>query len=816
MHNRIRAAAPSITTPNALWITDDLLAEAFNRFCRLTHHHHSHHNHGRPKTSRRFGSTVPGPLEAHRRKARRRMGLAAAAASIGPPAPDFGALFGWGWGGGTKKDVEKHLKYEPPRRWYDPGLGAAPPPPPPAAAAAVPESVQECQHGHILWPWAGPPSKRKKQELDGPVPITNNPPGGLTKTSVRAFDEILAPLEAQSVIHLEHMRSIVDFLLSAADEPAARNVAKLVSWLGSRSISDEALCAMAQMLLHKAKLGTLIGYELGDATAILVQRGCSESADASELIVAILEAAPNKARLKVVTAVNHRLSQTTDSEIAHIECWLLLLSSCHFMRDSHYDNTIWREVYKYFSPHLRMSQLSSHFARLDQEDFARVALTYWVPNLCAPSTHAGSGVSAVVRGKAKNFRFRRGPRMDVELASRLNADFKALRSERMEAEETSQWLKRKHRWVQKPLRDVLVVLARYEMPLEQFLLDICEVFKAKLPFMVDGFLWMLYRILDLDPELHVPPAIASSLIHHYLGRQDDPGAVRRAWLIFKNNPTISLLECSDLPLRLIQQGDGTPDRIFYLLNRKTPSDITLPSTRHFIPFGHQEDTTTSNFTSPPQNHFTPSGHQEVTTTNDLSASPQQPQPLYYPDGSPRLAGLPRCSLPTPLIDLIHLVAYAYATQPHTSSRVAFRRVWDCYRFLQDRGAPLSQLLSRSLVQAGLLRPLKERKYLPLEQTRFVLSLVSRLEGPQVAERLDRLVWDARRGNRIPGKNELEDVDRRRGVEDQRLVGKVYGRFQAGGRLKFAVVGKKPREYWRERRGVKHLRVGRCGVDRDAT
>ncbi|KAI7608158.1 hypothetical protein KC346_g9727 [Hortaea werneckii] len=810
MHNRIRAAAPPITTPNALWITDDLLADAFNRFCRLTHHHH---NHARPKTSRRFGSTVPGPLEAHRRRARRRMGLAAAAASNGPPAPDFGALFGWG--GGAKKDVERHLKYEPPsRRWYDSGLGAGPPPPPPAAAA-VPESVQECQHGHILWPWAGPPSKRKKPELDGPITVTNIPPGDLTKTSVRAFDEILAPFEAQKVIELEHMRPIVDFLLSAADEPAARNVAKLVSWLGPRSISDEALCAVAQMLLHKTKLGTLTGYELGDAAAILVQRGCSESADISELIVAILEAAPNKARLKVVTAVNHRLSQTTDSDIAQIECWLLLLSSCNFMRDSHYDNTIWREVYKYFSPHLRMSQLSSHFARLNQEDFARVALTYWVPHVCAHSAHAESGESAVVRGKAKNFRFQRRPRMDIELASRLNADFKKLRSERMEAEETSQWLKRKHRWSQKPLRDVLVVLARYDMPLEQFLLEICEVFKAKLPFIADGLFWMLYRILSLDPELHVPPAIASNLINHYLGRQDDPGAVRRAWLIFKNSPTISLLECSDLPLRLIQQGDGTPDRIFYLLNRKTPSDITPPSTRRFIPFGHQEGTTANNLPSSPQNHFTPFGHQEDTTTNNLTSPSQQSQSPYYPDGSPRLAGLPRCSLPTPLIDLVHLIAYAYATQPQTSSRVSFRRVWDCYRFLQDRGAPLSQLLSRSLVQAGLLRPLKERKYLPLEQTRFVLGLVSRLEGPQVAQRLDRLVWDARRGNRIPGK-EFENVDSRRESEDRRLVGKVYGRFQAGGRFKSAVVGKKPREYWRGRKGWSGSREDRGGVHRDAS
>ncbi|RMX85854.1 hypothetical protein D0868_15262 [Hortaea werneckii] len=709
------------------------------------------------------------------------MGLAAAAASSGPPAPDFGALFGWG--GGVKKNVEKHLKYEPPRRWYDPGLSAGPPPPPPAAAA-VPESVQECQHGHILWPWAGPPSKRKKQDLDGPVPITKNPPRSLTESSVQAFDAILVPFEALEEIELEHMRPIVDFLLSAADEPAAGNVAKLVSWLGPRSLSDEALCAMAQMLLHKAKLGTMTGYELGNAAAILVQRGCSESTDVSELIVAILEAVPNKARFKVVTAINHRLDQRTDEGIARIDCWLLLLSSCHFMRDSRYDNTIWREVYRYFSVHLRMSQLSSYFARLNQEDLARVALTYWVPQLCAPSTDAGSGDSDVVTGKGKTFRFRR-PRMDVELAARLNADFKTLRSERMEAEETLQWLKRKHRWVQKPLRDVLVVLARYDMPVEQFLLDICEVFKAKPPYIVDGLLWMLYRILSLDPELHVPTALASSLIHHYLGRQDDAGAVRRAWLIFKNSPNISLLECSDLPLRLIQQGDGTPDRIFYLLNRKTPSDITPLSTRHFTPFGQEDDTTTNNLPPPPQQH----------------------QPLYYPDGSPRLAGLPRCSLPTPLIDLVHLIAYAYATQPHTSSRISFRRVWDCYRFLQDRGAPLSPLLSRSLVQAGLLRPLKERKFLPLEQTRFVLGLVRRLEGPQVAESLDRLVWDARRGNGVPGNKAaaaataaLGDVDRRREAEDQRLVGRVYGRFQSAGRRKTAVVGKRPREYWRERKG----------------
>jgi hypothetical protein len=67
---------------HGLWITDEVLSDAFNRFLR--------HSHG----AKRYGSNVPGPLEAQRRLAKRRM---MALAGVGAPAPvDPAVLFGAG------------------------------------------------------------------------------------------------------------------------------------------------------------------------------------------------------------------------------------------------------------------------------------------------------------------------------------------------------------------------------------------------------------------------------------------------------------------------------------------------------------------------------------------------------------------------------------------------------------------------------------------------------------------------------------------------------------------------------------------------
>ena len=93
-----RRAAHRIVPPSAqhVWITDEVLANAFHNFLRVTF-----------TSQRRYGSNVPGPLEARRRASKRRiMGLAAAEGGGG--APSVGALFGLGFRGPPS------WRYEPP------------------------------------------------------------------------------------------------------------------------------------------------------------------------------------------------------------------------------------------------------------------------------------------------------------------------------------------------------------------------------------------------------------------------------------------------------------------------------------------------------------------------------------------------------------------------------------------------------------------------------------------------------------------------------------------------------------------------------
>ncbi|KAH0283789.1 hypothetical protein KCU62_g8792, partial [Aureobasidium sp. EXF-3399] len=81
---------PCRLQPQHIWISDDTLAAAYRRFANTYLVNHNHTN------TRRHGSNVPGPLEARRRLARRRMaGLSMPTPSAGL-IPDFGALFGSG------------------------------------------------------------------------------------------------------------------------------------------------------------------------------------------------------------------------------------------------------------------------------------------------------------------------------------------------------------------------------------------------------------------------------------------------------------------------------------------------------------------------------------------------------------------------------------------------------------------------------------------------------------------------------------------------------------------------------------------------
>lgn len=74
------------------------------------------------------------------------------------------------------------------------------------------------------------------------------------------------------------------------------------------------------------------------------------------------------------------------------------------------------------------------------------------------------------------------------------------------------------------------------------------------------------------------------------------------------------------------------------------------------------------------------------------------------------------------------------------------------------------MMSQAMVTAGVIRLLKAEKRIPTEQMRFVLSVVEAVEGAEVAEGVDRRVWE------IWKREVLPRVLSRRVVAEEEMVG----------------------------------------------
>ena len=113
-------------------------------------------------------------------------------------------------------------------------------------------------------------------------------------------------------------------------------------------------------------------------------------------------------------------------------------------------------------------------------------------------------------------------------------------------------------------------------------------------------------------------------------------------------------------------------------------------------------------------------------------------------------------LDTTHVDLVHEVALAIAFAPRISAREAYRGVMGCYKYLHSRGAGtlLGKDMSRAMAHAGLARNMQEEKWTSSQKLRFVLAWVRKLEGEEVARRLDEACYLWR------GKVIREEMERR--------------------------------------------------------
>ncbi|KAI9837424.1 MAG: hypothetical protein M1837_002969 [Sclerophora amabilis] len=138
----------------------------------------------------------------------------------------------------------------------------------------------------------------------------------------------------------------------------------------------------------------------------------------------------------------------------------------------------------------------------------------------------------------------------------------------------------------------------------------------------------------------------------------------------------------------------------------------------------------------------------------------------------------------PRIKLIYGIAEAYAHAEHLAPSTAFRYVYRCYRYLRSRRVECRPELARAMVHAGITRALCADQKVGNEKLRLILRTVYEAEGDTVAHTLDELVYHWRGANieRTEGPSETVrglSVDGQSEMEQRVYRTKVW-RYRTGG------------------------------------
>nr|OQO21799.1 hypothetical protein B0A51_10710 [Rachicladosporium sp. CCFEE 5018] len=150
------------------------------------------------------------------------------------------------------------------------------------------------------------------------------------------------------------------------------------------------------------------------------------------------------------------------------------------------------------------------------------------------------------------------------------------------------------------------------------------------------------------------------------------------------------------------------------------------------------------------------------TDVDLIAKFQHRQPEILALGKRSAAAL---TAPPTHNDAIRLLAHELSRSETLNARTALRRVWMCYRYLRDRGAHMSLLMSRALVHVGIVRFFREGRVVPQMRIDWVLKTVEEVEGKVMAAEVRALVYLIRR------KTSLRSTDARKNQTSKRLPSK---------------------------------------------
>ncbi|THY42906.1 hypothetical protein D6C99_07276 [Aureobasidium pullulans] len=799
-----------------IWISDDALTTAYRRFANACPANHSQ-NH-----TRRHGSSVPGPLEARRRLARRRMaGLTMASPSPGL-MPDFGALFG---SGGT----DMTSLWSPPNT--DKSRAPIPPPyhtPPPAPPS--PPSP------HVSRTRSKAQNRYSPQSRTPPQPKVHNRERSLEEyrtilgscDNLESLRRVHARLHSNSSVSVDFSKAallsllqhaspdqVLDFLQSDLDHEYACNMHMCIRSYFIRKSRPEVLRGCFSLLCDKIALGTVQSKEL--LNILLDMPTEAEGADGqllldafdmlhrtlvdtyspkgppttltSKLLKNILSLRPSADVLKLVSALlplaghesiqvmarylekaiisrtmqlgssdqlslilcaipsqhfdrviffaTKRLIITLDTPEpgAHDGCAKRLL--CWLEDLSRFDISIFEPsstcaslLYPFLASRFTVNELGAHFRYLHPADTATIVLHNWIkPSILEvpePDMQEDMGDEVEI------VRFRphqQPPRVHSRHSRKLQDVFSTYGLDYTISRSPEQSMTHKA-----ALAERQEVFDRVASTLDERCRQGPDgayptrggawvhlfVLLSQNKIEYAGWLHELFQVLKAHKSptwtyfffakltkhnVNIPYPVAVDLMRFFIDIR------KPQWALDVFNRPRARQWISDIPELLLTLIDTYPVRsefIFDVLNRSEYSN-SLPKNLRWV------------------------------LQNPLSEE---------------------------MVQLVHQAAYAMAKSPLLSSRMALRRVEDCRNYLEDRKAPLSSLMSRALVYAGVTRPLREGVWLSTEKFKNILSVVRNLEGDEVADRLDEAAFTLRHENFESNGTSMKPFDELEQMADQ--------------------------------------------------
>lgn len=786
---------PCRLQPQHIWISDDTLAAAYRRFANTCLVNHSHTN------TRRHGSNVPGPLEARRRLARRRMaGLSMPTPSPGL-FPDFGALFGSG-------GVDMTSLWAPPST----SQSRAPSPPhcsPPAAP--TPRTLPILTGSYNSHTVPPPPRPLHDQDLsfddytillascrtldslarahaaihnDSTVSSDFSKAACCSLLNQSTHDQILAFLQSDlnheiahnSRAYLNHLfytnarfehirdcfclicdkialstmpleelsgmlsdmakeaagidhRSLLEVITMlhqslihahAPNPPPHRLGAKLLLNMLSLPPSPDALKLMAALVSLTGQSGSkvMIRYL---RQAILSR---TESLGPSDQLMPILSIIPDQFFEQMVwEATRQFVSSLCDLKIAHVDraerlvCWLDDL--CLFRPSILQPESLFAtRLYSFLASKFTIAELGPHLRILHPADAAIIVLHSWikptvleVPQVThTPDSDILDVTSNTTPATVNHLPLQKPPTVHSRQGSKVGIPFQTYGVKYTVSRSLAQ--SRTHRGPPATRQDIFETIALT-------LRESCKP-NQKGVYPTQGGAWFhLFKLLS-DNEIDYTPWLCDLfqvLKHH-------------------KSPVWSY----HFFLKLVRN------------DVKIPYPVAVDIMRHFIDVKKTQwaldvfnrSQSTQWLSDIPELLFALVESRAAWSTEAIFDLLKRPD---YASSLPvNLRSVPTNSLSKERIKLVHHVAYAIAKSPLLTSRMAFRRVCDCLNFLRDRGAPLSSLMSRALVHAGVTRPLRDGTWLSTEKFQWILPFVRRLEGDEVADRLDEAAFALRSEN----------------------------------------------------------------------